>query len=837
MLQGLATDLRYTLRVLAASPGFVLVAVLSLAIGVGANSAMFSVVRTLVLMPLPVEDPEELALLAWDRSGDFSISQIGSTSYRDPQSGANLRSNFSYPIYSALRQAMPEGSGLFAFAFLRGISVRVAGQPALLAGGALADGRYFSELRVKMALGRPFGEEDDQPGAPPVAVLSHSFWMRAFGGDPSAIGRTVRVNGIPVEVVGVTGRRFRGLSMGGFFPQTEITLPLQSQPRIYARLSPDRSLFAADDVFWLRLMARVSSGIPRDRVERVLEATMRNQPSPLIAEDGHLPNLRLLSGAQGAQPVQEGPARLLYLLAGLVSIVLVIACVNLASLMLARRMSRQREVALRRALGSSRLRLARLVLLESLLLSAAGTAAGLLLMVAASGFLRRLVISSLGSGAFQNFDLEIALDPAVIATAAALGLVATAAFGLWPALRLTALEPTSWMNERGVGSSRSRLGLGSGLVALQIGVSFPLLMGAIFFLRTLDNLGAVELGFDPQGVVEFQVDPGYSRLSPDEYPRLYLELLDRLREIPGVRSATLMENALMSGIISNSSITLDGQRHMLYSNAVGPGFLETLGMRLLAGRVPGLQDNRDSPPVGAVNETAVKELFGGASPLGRTLRIGTREVRIIGVVNDTPYRRLRDPVPATLYDSALQRDGYGGHHLVLRASLPISRLEPLVREAVSQVDPDLPVPQMRSQTDHMAQTSARERIFTQLLTIFGGFALLLASIGLHGVTSHSVTRRTSEIGVRIAVGAKPGQILWLILRRVVAVTAAGLAFGLPLSWAASRTVGSLLYGVEPSDGLTIALSSLLLFAVALCAGLLPASKASSLDPIQALGTE
>ena len=836
MLQGMGSDLRWAMRVLGRSRSFTLVAVLSLGLGIGANAAMFGVVRALLLTPLPVPDPEELVLLGWDREGDFSINQTGSTSYRDPGTGAAWRSNFSHPLYRALRESAPPETGLFAFAFLRGVSVALGDQPAFLAGGALADGRYFSTLGAPMALGRPLGEEDQAPDAPLAAVLSHAFWMRAFGGDPGVVGRTVRVNGTPATVVGVTGAGFTGLSMGGFFPQTEITLPLAAQPRVYARMSPDVSLFTADDVFWLRLMARVPEGtLPS--LEQALGSTMRSVPSPLLGGDGHLPTLRLLPGHQGAQPVGAETARLLWVLLGVVAVVLLIACVNLAGLMLARGVGRQREMAVRRALGGGRARLIRQSLLESLVLAGAGVGLGLLLAAWSRRYLGGLLTGSLGAGGFGNVDVAVEIDPLVVGLGAGLGVLATVLFGLLPALRLSGPDPAAWLGQRGAGSGAPRLTMGRGLIALQVAVSVPLVVGALLFLRTLANLGSVELGFEPRGLYEFQVDPGYTKLAEEEYPRLYQELLAGVGAIPGVRSVTLLENALMSGIVSNGTITVDGERHMLYRNAVGPAFAETLGTRLLVGRMPGLQDGPDAPFVGVVNQTAVREIFGGASPIGRTLPSGGRDVQIVGVVGDTPYRSQREPVPATLYESALQRNGYGGHHLVLRSDVPLAALEPAVREVVARVDPDIPVPELRSQTALMARTSARERVFTQVLAFFAGFALLLASIGLHGVTSYSVTRRTPEIGVRLAVGARPGQVLWLVLRQVVALALLGLAVGVPASLAAGRLVASLLYGVAPTDGPALGGAALVILAVAVAAGLAPALRAARLDALVALRSE
>lgn len=833
MLQGWGSDLRWVWRVLRRSPAFTAIAVLSLALGIGANTAMLGVVRSLLLEPLPVGQPQELRLVGWEHPGDLTISQIGSADYPDARTGRVYRSNLSYPLYRALRDAAPAEAGLFAFAFLRGVSIGMPDGPALHAGGALVDGRYFSGLRVPMALGRGLDDTDDRPDASLAVVLSHAFWMRAFGGDSTVVGRTVRINSRPAEVVGVSAAGFVGLSPGGFFPQTEITLPLAAQPVVYPRMWSDGSLFSAEDVFWLRVMARISPGGADTALRAALERALRTVSSPLTAQPGQQPELALLSGARGAQPIRPETARLLWLMLGVVGIVLLIACVNLAGLMLARGVRRQGELVVRRALGGERHRLVRQMLLESLVLGLAGTIAGVAAAVGARDPIRWLVTGSLGAGAPAGADTQV-LDPGVLAGSALLGLGSTVLFGLLPALRVADVDGLTGARARVVGSSTPRLTVGRVLIALQVAVSVPLVVGAALLLRTVSNLGRVELGFEPAGLVAFQIDPGFVLRSEADYPALYVRLLERVRAVPGVRSVTLLENALLSGIASNGPATVDGERHMVYRNAVGPAYLETLGVPLVAGRVPGVQDGPDAPPVAAVNETAARALFAGASPLGRTIRVGGRDVQVVGVVGDTPYRSQRDAVPPTLHESALQRNGYGGHTLVLRTDVPVATLEPRLRDAVAQVHPDLPVPALRTQGDLMAQTSAKERVFTRLLALFGGFALLLASIGLHGVTSYAVSRRTREIGVRVAVGARPSQILWMILRQVLGLAGAGLLVGLPLAWATSPWVGSLLYGVGPADPVALGTSGLALLLVALSAGLLPALRAARLDPMQTL---
>ena len=834
----IGSDLRHTFRVLAKSPGFSTVAVLSLAIGIGANTAMFGVVSTLLMSPLPVESPDELAIVAWRHDGRARFGSYGSTNYEDPDGGPNYRSNFSFPTYRALREAAPAGAELFAFAFIRGASVALAEQPAFLAAATLADGHYFTVLGPRVQLGRALTVADDVPEAPVVVVVSHAFWMRVFGGDPEVLGRTLRVNGVTAELVGVTAEGFRGLSLGGFFPQTDITVPLAAQPRVFPRLaSTDESLFTSEDAFWLRLMARVSDGLEPTAVGDALKSVFRGQPGPLAAAEGEV-RLRLLSGSQGAQPVSSDRARLLWFLMGVVGIVLLIACLNLASLMLARGASRQRETAVRRALGAGRARLVRNVLLESLVLSSVGSLLGLALVVASRTLLGGLVTGSLGAGASGDLEMGIAVDPAVLAMTALTGVAATLFFGLFPALRLSGIDPAPWLTSRAGPSANPRLTVGRTLVAVQVGISLPLVVGAGLFLRTVANLGAGELGFDPTGLASFPIDPSFTNRPPEDHAQLYQEVLASLQEVPGVRSVSLMENILLSGLVSNGTITVDDRQVLLYRNAIGPALLETMGMRLIEGRMPGLQDGPDAPPIGVVNETGARELFGDGSPVGRTLDLGEGpDVQVVGVVNDTPYRNRRSDAPATLYESALQRDGYRGHNVILRTDVPVARLETAIRDAVFRVDADLPVPRIRSQEDFVVESTGRERVFTQLLTVFGGFALFLAAIGLHGVTSYSVTRRTSEIGVRVAVGARPEQILWMILRQVVVLALAGLVVGIPIAFWAAPVVGSLLYGVAPNDAPTMVVGAVLMVAVAAGAGIVPALRAARMDTTVALGME
>ena len=838
MPDSLIQDLRYVLRVLERSRVFTAVAVLSLAVGIGANTAIYSAVRVLLLDPMPVRAPEELALVYWhDGGGELRISQMSSSGYEDPETGRSYRSNVSYPIYTSMREAAVDGVELAGFNFLRDLSVAFDDRPAVLAGGLVADGRYFTVLQPGMALGRPLDDADDVADGPLAAVISYAFWQRAFGGDPGVLGRPMRVNGIAVTVVGVTANGFRGLSKGGFFPQTEVTVPLRALETIMPRWRPDEgSLLTSDRHFWVRVLARVSPGTARETaVAPRLGALLQPHLTPVIADAEEPASVRLLPGERGLDQVRNETRRLLFVLLAVAGAVLLIACVNLAGLMLSRGVARQRELAVRRALGAGRARLVRQLLLEGLCLALLGGAGALLLTYWSRHGLTTYLTAGLGTAPLSTQPLEVVVDARLVAWTLGVCLVAALACSLLPALRLTRSSAVTYLRHQTAGAPR--LLVGRWLVAVQIAVSVPLLVGAALFLQTLANLGRVELGFDPQGLAFFKLDPAATGAPEDQHAAIYRQALERLRAVPGVSSVTLMENVFLSGITSNSSVTVDDERLSLYMNAVGPDFLETMGMRLLAGRVPDERDGPGQPQVAAINEAAARRLFGSTPPLGQSITLGSRQVEVVGVVSDSLYDRQRSEVRPTMFDSALQRPGFGGHNVVLRTSMAASGLEPLLRQAVADVHRDLPVPEIRTQVAQMQASIVRERVFTQLLTIFGGFALLLASLGLHGVTAYSVSRRRSEIGVRVALGARPGQVLWLILRQVVVLAMAGLALGIPLAVTVAPVVGTLLYGVAPTNAALIASASLVMLAVAVGAGLMPARRAARMDPLSALRTD
>lgn len=833
---GIGMDVRHVWRGLAASKAFTAVAVLSLAIGIGANAAIFSVIRTLLIDPMAVPAPHELALVYWHQPGTLSVSSMNSSGHQDPDSGLPYRSNVSYPIYQSMRAAAPAGMALSAFNFLRDVTVSMGDQPALMAGGLVADGAYFSVLRPRMELGRALGAADDRPGAPLVAVLSHAFWRRAFGGDPGVIGRQIRVNGVQTAIVGVTAAEFRGLSKGGFFPQTEVTLPMAAVGELQPQWGDGSPLLASDRHHWVRVLVRHTGDAGSTAVTAPLASVIPGHVAPFVSGDAAPARVLLLNAARGLDQTRPEMRRMLFVLMGVVGVVLLIACVNLAGLMLARGVARQREMAVRRALGASRVRLVRGLLIEGLMLALAGGGAGVLLTFWGSGVLATALTTGLATGPFGRQPLSVTVDAALVLTTFGLSLIAALIFSLLPAARLTRVSQAAQLKHHAAGAAAPRMTLGRVLVAAQVGISVPLLVCALLLLRTVSNLGAVDVGFQPEGLAYFRLDMTAARLPEAGQRAMYQRILNAVQAVPGVTSVTSIENVLVSGLTSNTNVTVNGTSQSLYTNAVGPGFLETMGMRLLAGRAPGLQDVAGAPPVGVLNETAARTLFGDTPPIGQTLTLGRRQVQVVGIVSDSLYDGQRAGVRPTLFDSALQRQGFTTH-VVVRSAIPVAQLAPELTRAVAGVSLALPAPDVRSQVAQIEDRIARERVFARLLTIFGAFALLLASIGLHGVTAYSVSRRTNEIGVRMALGAAPRQVLWLVQRQVAWLGVAGLMVGVPLGFAASPLLGTLLFGVAPSDGWTMGMAAMVMLGVALLAGYLPARKAARMNPLTALRRE
>lgn len=829
-LRGLSLDLRSIARALRRSPGYAVIAILSLAIGIGANTTIFSVVRQLFLMPLPVDRPDDLRLVYWSPhvEGPLGISNISASTFTDA-AGTSYRSNFSYPQFSAMRRASAS-LDLAAYNFLRRLTVSAEGHAPLVTSGMLTSGNYFSVIRPPLVLGRGLIDADDEAGAPPVAVISYGLWTQFFGNDPNVRGKTIQVNDVVFEIVGVTSASYRGLSQGGFLPPTDVTMAMAHQPAISPEWnSPRLSLFTAPGVFWVRLIARDgnSSATPPDALHAAFAGQLPG--SGLKQEVVKSATLAYLPGAHGLDSLRTSARLPLQILTIVSGVVLLIACINVAGLMLARGVARQRELAIRRALGAGRGRIMRELLLEGVILSAIGGTAGLLAALWTAPVLQSMLTSGLGTS-----GISVTLDWPLIGTTAALGCTAGVLAGLLPALRFSSNQDVL-LNQRSAAGAPA-LRIGRALLALQIAVSLPLVVGATLFLRTLHNLATVDLGFEPRGLTLFNVDPTMNGKRPEGTERILPVLLERLEAIPGVTSATFLENALVSGSESDTTVVIDGRDQFVYMNSVGPHYLETMSIRLIAGRTLLASDVSGQPPVVLINETAAAKYFPNRSPLGGHITNASRELTVVGIVSDSKYDGLRNAVAPILLHSYLQRP-VGPMTVAVRATVPAAALRAAIDSAVRDVDRKLPITQYKTQIEQIDQTIGKERVIASLLTVFGAFALLLACVGLHGVTSYSVARRTSEIGIRLALGAQRSQVLWLVLRQVVVLSAAGLAIGLPIAWISSPIMGSFLFGLDPRDPLTIGVAAFVMVAVAVGAGLRPARRAARLEALSALRSE
>jgi predicted permease len=833
-LRGLSLDLTAVLRVLRRSPGYAAIAVISLAIGIGANTTVFSVAKQLLMMPLPVERPDELRLVYWTprHVGPLEIGNIASSSFKDT-SGVSYRSNFSYPQFTAMRDTVAGSADLAAYALVERVTASAEGRAPVAVAGMLASGNFFGTVRPPFAAGRGLSASDDRAGAPVVAVISHSLWTRLFDGDPQAVGRTLRVNNVIVEIVGITAAGYRGLSQTGFIPATDITIALAHQPVISPEWSGTEPLFTAPKAYWIRVVGRMAGGTDSG-VEEILQARL----SGLLLDGGIKPEIAakasigIFPGARGLDSLRRAELVPLRILAAVAGIVLFIACLNVAGLMLARGVSRQRELAIRRALGAGRARIMRELLLESLLLGIAGGLTGLLVALWLRPALQSMLASGLGTS-----GVTVALDWPLLGATAAIACTAGIVAGLLPAIRFSRHGGAALKDRTGAAGA-PKLMIGRALVALQIGISLPLVAGAGLFLRTLHNLASVDPGFNPRDLVLFTIDPTMNGRAPERRDSAYPQLLERLEAIPGVESATLLQSALLSGSSSYYGVTADGRNAVVYANTVGPRYLDTMGIRLDAGRQIEQSDATGTPGVAVINQTAARQLFPGRAPIGARIYMKylDRDLEVIGVMADSKYDDLRSPVEPTMLLSYLQMPT-GAMTVAVRSQASPAALSASIAAAVRAVDPTMPVTDYQTQMEQIDQTIAREHVFTRLLTVFGGFALLLACVGLHGVTSYSVARRTAEIGIRLALGAARSRVLWLVLRQVVVLAAAGLAIGLPIAWLTGPVTGAFLFGLDARDPVTIFAASVVMVAVAIVAGLRPAQRAARMEALAAMRSD
>lgn len=821
-IEGWWQDLRYGMRSLRKSRTLALTALVSLALGIGANTAIYSVINAVMLRPLPLRSPHELVRLE----------------IKGGQSGPY----FTNPLWEGIRDSQDAFAGVVAYAQDRfNISEGVEGH---FVRGLWVSGSYFKVLGVPAWRGRVLTSRDDRHGcgsAGPVAVISYDFWQREFQGGPSAVGRTLPLNREKFTIVGVTPPWWKGLNRDRPY---DIAIPIGCEPLLHSKSSLDQPNW------WLQIVGRMKPGATlqgtEDRINtlapQIFFATLPPNISPGFRKTYLDSTLELTTCATGFSWVRKYYRTALFALMAIAALVLLTACANIANLLLARAKAKQHEFAMRKALGASRWRLIRQLMIESLLLSGLGACGGFLLALWSARILVHLI-----STPSRPVELNLTPNLHLLGFMAAVTIVTTLVFGLVPALRATRGGLNHSLQERGLGGVHrsSRFRLGRGVAVVQTAMSFVLLLAAGLFVGTLRNSLNVDLGFQPNGVLLVSVDLQQLAKGVPERRRAYTEILGRLRELPGVTSASASLLTPMGNGGWNEWVTADSPGKttptgaLMYRNRVSSGYFQTLGTPFIAGRDFNESDRRGPLPAMVINQSAARKFFGSANPLGKTIRSGNptsgRLYQVVGVVKDEKYGSVDEKPRVMGFDTmgqSMNRARFG-LNFELRHNVPLRALTPEVRAAISNVSPNISI-EFRSLKTQVDESLQQQRLVAALSTVFGGLALLLCVLGLYGLTAYSVSRRRAEVGLRVALGASTGSILWLILRPVAAVLVAGTAFGVLGALAARKLVASLLFGVAPNSPLYIFGVALVLSTATMVAAFLPAWRAAHLDPAKVL---
>ena len=826
-------DIRYGLRILLKKPGFTLIAVLSLALGIGANTAIFSLVDAVMIRSLPVQEPDRLVLFG-------NGKEVGLTN-AFPDESWDL---FSYPFYRQAQQRTDVFSGVAGHltitwtvhGFVNGSSDIEQMQVQLVSGS------YFPVLGVNAGLGRVLTEADDQVvGAHPVAVVSHAWWEQRMGGDPSAVGKTISIDETTYSIVGVAPKEFFGTTVGA---APDLWVPLAMEKHI-----PPAHWNGRDDESMqsLYLFGRLKHGVTPQQAASVinvlfkqsLQARAGAQPAAERLQDLEKANIELTPLSRGLSSLREQFSLSLKVLMGVVALVLLIASANVANLLLAHGAARQREFAVRAAVGAGRLRLIRQLFTESALLAMLGGLAGVALSFWGTSLL--LVMASDGP---EAVPLNVTPNLRVLAFTFGVSVLCAIVFGTAPALRASRTEPNTSLKG---GKTTTRNPLGKAFVVVQVALSLLLLVGAGLFVRTLINLQSIPSGFNQENAMLLEMDTsatGYKFDDP-KLPVLLHDVESKVRAIPGMQAAsfaffTFNQGAWTSPAYTREQNSVNDDNRSIRRNVVGQEFFSAMGIPLVLGRGFGPQDTTKSQKVAVISETMAQRFFPNVSPVGKRFGTGgpesTEEVEVIGVVKDAKYSSLTEQFrPIAFYPHSQQPMAL--RNLVVRFSGSPSVVVPQIRQTIKQINRNLPIDDVVSLSDQVGRSLVQQKLVARLGSFFGLLALLLACVGLYGVMSYGVARRTNEIGIRMALGARGGSVLWLVLREALLLVVIGLAIGVGVSLMVTKTAESLLYELKPNDPLTITLATLLLAVVALVAGYLPARRAARLDPMLALREE
>lgn len=843
-MNNLWNNLRYALRTLRKSPVFTVVAVSSLALGIGANTAIFTLLDQVLLRLLPVKDPGQLVLL----------------SMKGSHYGSNWGMNaISYPMYSDFAANNQVFSGMFC-RFPTFLSLTMGGQTERVA-GELVSGTYFPVLGVGAAAGRVFSPDDDRiPNGHPVAVLSYGYWKSRFSGSPEVVGKEMIVNGHNMTVVGVAEQGFEGVELGH---STQVFIPVMMK----AQITPNWDDLKKRRSRWVNAFGRLRPGVSREQAQASLQPFFHSMLEMEVKEPAFkdasetarqkfLQNIiQVLPGSQGRSYVRKTLSTPLWVLMAITLGVLLIACANVANLLIARAASRQKEIAVRLSLGATRGIIIRQLLIESLLLSGLGGVAGLMLAL----WMDRLLLGFLPTDTF-TLAVSTSPDTRILIFTFAVSILTGVSFGLLPAIQATRpdLAPTLKDQANNVMGGGAQARFRKGLVAAQVTLSLLLLVGAGLFIRSLRNLRELGPGFPVDKLIAFNMDPSLNGYSNEKSRDFYQRLTARVGAIPGVHSAAVAAVRILEENEWDSSVTVEGyagkadENIAAYMNSISPGYFGTLGVPIIAGR-----DFRDSdteqlkhgpekentvPRVVIVNEKFARKYFKGPSPIGHHVGFGSdpntkTDMEVIGVVKDIKYTNLRDEIPIQMFAPYLASRNVGSMTMYVRSTLDPNQLFRAIRSEVRQLDPNLPLYSMRTMENHLATSLLAERMIASLSTVFGALATLLATIGLYGVMAYTVARRTREIGIRVALGALTGDVVWLVMREVLMLVGIGVVLGFAAAMALTRFVQSQLFGVGSLDPITLMTATLGLAAFACLAGYIPAFRASRVEAMQALRYE
>jgi predicted permease len=835
-------DLHYALRMLAKSPGFTAIAVGSLALGIGANTAIFSITKHVLLDQLHVPRAGELRLLQWSSKQPSAVHSVWGDWNSTP--GGVTSSSFSYPLYEELRKQNRGLSDLFAFKGVGRMDVTIDGQ-AQVVETELVSGNYYEQMEVQPQLGRAMGPADDKPDAPPVVVISDGYWARQFARSPAVIGKSVLLNLLPVTIVGVNPRGFTGAKSVQTSP--EIFAPIALEPQLGLHIWDD-SLIESPKRWWVQIMARTRPGVSEAAAQAQLTTTLQGTVKALLKPqaDESLPQVLVTNGSRGLNYSAQQLGRPLMVLLALVGMVLVLACANMANLLLARSSARQREMSVRMALGARRGRILQQVLTESLLLALGG---GLLALLV-GGLVQNALLHLTAGPSPDETMMQVPLSWGVFAFNFVLSLLTGLLFGLGPALQATRTDVQSGLKDTTHTATRRRRGFaGKAIVGFQIAVSMLLVATAGVFLRTLVNLNHIDPGFDAQNLVLFQIAPPASRYPGAQAADLYQRIEERLKATPAVDDASAASVVLLANDNSNDDfvpsekLVKKGDDTGENDNFVGDDYFTTMRIPIIAGRSFNAHDTATSQRVAVVNQALAKKDWGNENPIGKTAWTTDNHdekltYTIVGVCANTYYSSLRkDPPPIFFLSYRQAPDVSFGMSFMVRTRVPRGGITPSLRAAVQSIDHDLPLDDVRTQKEQIDEITMNERIFADLSGGFGLLALALACIGIYGVMAYSVSQRTSEIGVRMALGAQPGRVLRMVLGEASWIAVLGVAGGMAAALGLGRLVASLLYGLKPYDPVTLACSVLLLSLVAVGASWIPARRAAGVDPMRALRNE